>query len=120
MRVDRLKQRREELGWSQPELARRINSDANTIYRYEKGQNDPSSTVLGQMADALEVTADWLLGLVEDQHSYLVEEALSPSERRLLAAARNGSLRDMLKATLEMTDSDDQSKVSGTQPATNR
>jgi transcriptional regulator with XRE-family HTH domain len=117
---ERLKQRREELGWSQPELARRINSDTNTVWRYENNKNDPSATVLGQFADTLEVTADWLLGLVEDQHSFLSEEALSPLERRLISAARKGSLRDILKATLDLTDDDDESDISGAEPAAKR
>jgi transcriptional regulator with XRE-family HTH domain len=120
MRRDRLKQRREELGLSQADLAARLKTDGNTIYRYEKeGSVDPTSEAVEKLARELTVTSDWLLGLVPDKHSHLEEEALTPDERRLLDAARKGQMSEIMKAALELTEHQNQSGVSGNQPATN-
>lgn len=120
MRRDRLKQRREELGLSQADLAARIKTDGNTIYRYEKeGSVDPTSEAVERLSRELNVTSDWLLGLVDEKTGHLEEEGLSPVERRLLDAARKGELADIMKVALELTEGKQQPGVSGAQPATN-
>jgi transcriptional regulator with XRE-family HTH domain len=61
-RADRLRLVREFRGLSQNELASRSGVDVSRINRYEKGAAEPSSRLLGQLADALDFTADFLLG----------------------------------------------------------
>jgi transcriptional regulator with XRE-family HTH domain len=58
---DRIKQLRKEKGWGQKELANKMGSDARQISRYEKGHVTPSIDVVVKVAEALEVTTDYLL-----------------------------------------------------------
>lgn len=53
---------REATGCRQEDLATAIGVATMTISRYERGSMVPSALVLGQIAEALGVTADWLLG----------------------------------------------------------
>ena len=120
MRADRLKQRREELGLTQVELGARLKIEAQAIYRYEKGQSDPSADMLGRMAKELEVSSDWLLGLVGDITSHLTEADLTPTERKLIDAVRKGLFVEAMETTVELAKQNNQSEVPSIKPATNR
>lgn len=61
-RADRLRLVREFRGLSQNELASRSGVDVSRINRYEKDGAEPSGRTLAQLADALDVTTDFLLG----------------------------------------------------------
>lgn len=65
MRGDRLREMREKHGLSQADLAERVNVASQQILRYENGKNLPSSAVLSAFSKELEVSSDYLLGLVE-------------------------------------------------------
>ncbi len=58
----RLKQARAQKGLSQNELAKRISVHVTNISRYERGENMPTSEVLGKLASALDTTTDFLMG----------------------------------------------------------
>lgn len=58
----------EERGLSQKELAKTINSTEATLSRYINGEREPKSDVVANLATALQTTADYLLG-VEDEDS---------------------------------------------------
>lgn len=96
-RGDRLRKIREARGFTQDELEARLKLGNTTVYRYEKGDAEPSPVVIGGLARELEVTADYLLGLVDDPEAHLEESELSPTERKLLSAFRRGDLRDLMK-----------------------
>ena len=66
MIADRIKQRRNQLGISQLTLAYAINTSPTQISRYERGENDPTGMVLIALTKALNTSADYLLGLVDD------------------------------------------------------
>jgi transcriptional regulator with XRE-family HTH domain len=51
---------------SQEELAQLLNTTQSQVSRYENGENDPTSEVLAALARALDVSADWLLGLTDE------------------------------------------------------
>lgn len=60
---DRIRQRREELGLSQDELAQRLGyKDRSTIAKIEAGVNDLNQTKIAAFANALETTTYWLMG----------------------------------------------------------
>lgn len=60
---DRIRQRREELGMSQDELARRLGyKDRSAIAKIEAGVNDLNQTKIAAFAKALETTTYWLMG----------------------------------------------------------
>ena len=60
----KLKEIRESKGLSQRELARRIGSSSSLISRYEKGTSMTDETIK-KMCKALEVNADYFLGLTD-------------------------------------------------------
>jgi len=55
--------RRQILGLSQNAVALRSQSDKNQIHQYEKGLFFPNSFNLRKLAQALECSSDYLLGL---------------------------------------------------------
>jgi transcriptional regulator with XRE-family HTH domain len=101
MRGERLRKRREDLGLSQAELGERLGIEGRAIYRYEKNQVDPSADTLAKLSQELRVTADYLLGLVDEPSEHLTEEALTPAERKLLAAFRRFDLETLMRTALE-------------------
>lgn len=58
----RLRQRIDHLGANQKEMAKSLHTTPSTIQRWLKGENWPSSEVICQLADLLNVTPQWLLG----------------------------------------------------------
>lgn len=52
---------RVEKGWSQAELARRIGVSPSAVGMYEQGRREPSLALLVCLAQALDVTTDYLL-----------------------------------------------------------
>jgi transcriptional regulator with XRE-family HTH domain len=88
----RLRQARNEKGLSLDELARRTRISKNQLFRYEKGLNDPASSLLAILALELGVSADFLLGLTDDIKGYL-GDALTSDEEQMLSAYRTGDTR---------------------------
>ncbi len=58
---DRLKALRAEAGWSQAELAAKIDSDARQVSRYENSKVAPGLEAVIRMAQVFNVTVDYLL-----------------------------------------------------------
>ncbi len=65
----RLRTAREKRGLSQGELAKRAGLQASAISHFETGTRKPSFDNLRRLADALEVTTDFLLGRVTDANA---------------------------------------------------
>jgi len=58
---DKIKERRTEMGFSQQQLADMLGSARQTVTRYEKGEREPSFSVLYKIAEALDCTAAYFL-----------------------------------------------------------
>jgi transcriptional regulator with XRE-family HTH domain len=58
---DRIKQLRSELRLSQGDLAAKLGADAGQISRYENGHISPSADAIVRLAQALDVSCDYLL-----------------------------------------------------------
>lgn len=117
MRIgERIKQRRLELGYTADALAKMLNKNRATIYRYENGdiENMPID-VLEPLAKALNTTPAYLMGWTDPQQSrepkptegyYDDSEAAEfaeylrtrPGARMLFSAAKDMSKEDMEKA----------------------
>ena len=64
----RIKERRNDLGISMPELGRRVGVNKSTIQRYETDGVDPKRTmIINGLAEALLTTPEWLTGLSEEK-----------------------------------------------------
>ena len=59
--AERIRALRKEYGWSQGELADKIGTDGRQISRYENGHITPSAEVLVKLAQAFDVSVDYLL-----------------------------------------------------------
>lgn len=58
---------RKEKGWSQSELAKQIQVSREIVGRYERGDAVPSIDIAKRIADAFEVSLDYLVGATEKQ-----------------------------------------------------
>jgi repressor LexA len=74
----RLKRRREQLGISQRELARRMGIPQPVISDFERGARDEMTTsLLKRFAQHLGVTTDYLVGMHEDEDTVAVPAVAS-------------------------------------------
>jgi transcriptional regulator with XRE-family HTH domain len=90
-RADRLRAIRAHKGWSQNQLAQRSGIDPSRIARYEKDGAEPTAHNLRLICDALDVTADFLLGRDTLDARFSRELAVSES---LALFIRHGRLDD--------------------------
>lgn len=97
LRGERLRQEREKQGLTQQQLGERIGTGVNQVNRYENGNSDPLPYQLKRIAAELQVTTDYLLGLVDTPHGHLQEQELTLQERAFLTALREGRLRTLLR-----------------------
>ncbi len=86
---ERLKQLRQERGWSQADLAAKVGTDPGQISRYENGKMTPSAEAVVRVAEVLDVSTDYLL--------------IESSPRRTLHAPEN-VLGDRLSTVSELTE----------------
>lgn len=79
----RIKDRRKQLGLTQDELADRVKTTKQTIYKYEKGivTNLPSDRI-EQLANALETTPAYLMGW-EDKIYIDIEKLNKENKKKL-------------------------------------
>jgi len=117
MRSDRLREIREIRGLSQQELAIQCGLGVNAIWRYENGETDPSADVLGKLAKELEVSTDYLVGLVADPTGQLREQDLSPMERRLIDAVRKGLIVETLETLAVLSKNGEEPVITPGKPA---
>lgn len=98
MFASRLRAARERQGLNQTELGRLIGVEQQQINRWESGRNVPNIETAVILARALEVTSDYLLGLVDSFTGRAeIEDSLTPEERRVLNAMRRGDKVDAIK-----------------------
>lgn len=95
---ERLRTARETLRrWSQAELGAKAGLPPTSIAHFEGGSRKPSFDTLRKLANALEVTTDYLLGRTDDP---ALAEAADPLYRDV--AKLSGNDRELAKDFLEM------------------
>ena len=79
---DRLRQARQESGYTQEQVAERVGLTLNSISRYETGTASPSQVALNMLAVIYDKSVRWLLGEDESFHERpeTPEEDLTDSE----------------------------------------
>ena len=87
--MNRILELRTAHGWSQEELAEKINVRANAISRYENGVRGIDIEKIIALRSVFDVTVDYLLGLSEVPHT-----AISEEDARLLNAYHSARLKD--------------------------
>lgn len=73
MTAETIKQLREARGWTQAELARKLNISRNGVNTWEQGLSMPSPHFLVELAKIFSVSTDFLLG-VESLHTINVSD----------------------------------------------
>lgn len=63
MTAERIKTLREARGWTQAELARRLNITRNGVNSWEQGLSMPSPACLVDLAKLFSISTDYLLGV---------------------------------------------------------
>ena len=64
---EKLRLARQQKGFTQGQLAQRVGSDSQRISKYERGVMVPTTAILVKLADALDVSLDYLLRDAEDR-----------------------------------------------------
>jgi len=81
---------RKQKGWSQSELAKQISVSREIVGRYERGDAVPSIDIAKRMADAFELSVDYLVGPAEKQINkemlHRIEEVdkMKPEEKKMI------------------------------------
>ena len=97
---ERLLSTRKKKKISQDELAKKIGAHAPIIGRYEREEVKPSIEIATKIADALEVSLDYLTGLSDlELDSNIVEiitslQKLKPEDQEHILTTTNALIRD--------------------------
>lgn len=96
-----MRQRRLEMGLTQVELGVRIDTPQSAIAYYEGGKFPGER--LGKLADALDVSIDWLMGRTDKPTGEFMsaEQASSRDAQLLLSAWNNQAFLDVIRMALE-------------------
>lgn len=94
---ERLRAAREKRGLSQSDLAERARLQASAISHFETGSRKPSFDNLRRLADALDVTTDYLLGRVTNDQALAGSDTLHRHLDRLTTEDR-----EVAKGILEL------------------
>ncbi len=85
----RLLEARNSRDLSQDELAKRATLQPSAVSHFETGTRKPSFDNLKRLADALEVTADYLLGRTDDPGAIIKGDTLYRDYKNLTADERD-------------------------------
>lgn len=96
LRRDRLRIARERRGLTQRELAALCGIGENQINKYENRDGEPSARVLYLLAQQLDVSVDYLLGLSDVPQNFSAGD-LNDDERALVNAFKIGDAVTLLK-----------------------
>ncbi len=94
---ERLRAARDLRKWSQGELAEKAGMPPSSIAHFESGSRKPSFDTLRRLANALEVTTDYLLGRADDPS---LAQAADPLFRDV--SKLTGNDRELAKDFLKM------------------
>jgi transcriptional regulator with XRE-family HTH domain len=98
MDIERFRQVRELRGLSKRQLSKASGVGEMQLGRYESGENDPSAQNLKQIAKALQVSADYLLGITDDPQGHFGDSViLNETELAILVAYRREGWAGLFK-----------------------
>lgn len=87
----RLNETYEKLGINQQELNRLCEMNVNQISRYERGMQVPSLEIAAKIANILDVSLDYLVGLSDDPHGQVsLQTSIYMNARTWTGIARLG------------------------------
>lgn len=87
----KIKDLRQEKGWTQKNLAERINSSNKNIWAWENGVSSPDIETLILLSKVFDVSVDYLIGNTDELGNVTAQvpaESLTHNEKELLKAFR--------------------------------
>ncbi|MDY6296294.1 MAG: helix-turn-helix transcriptional regulator [Schwartzia succinivorans] len=92
---DRIRLQREELELTRKELAQKLSIPYHTLAKYETNINEPNFDMLVRIANALDVSTDYLLGVPARNDT----TEITPSEKNLIQSYRGlyGAAQERIK-----------------------
>ena len=96
---ERLRKLRNSAGYTQVELAEKVNIGSRQIWRYENEETIPDSVTIAHIATTLGVSTDYLLGLSDVPRPYEGGE-LTQRERRVIDSMRSGEVESAVRELL--------------------
>jgi transcriptional regulator with XRE-family HTH domain len=102
MRGNRLKEVRENAGHTQESLAELLGKDIKQIWRWEAEKVVPSSEAIVELCNALQVSADYLLGLSDNPIPNKQPNDVSPVEWAMIRALRDRDIIHILSIVVQM------------------
>lgn len=100
-RSDRLRLSREKKNITQRELAQLCGFTEFQVSRYETGKHEPAISTLEAMAQQLNVSTDYLLGLSHDPQGIFSETSLSEDEQQLIDEYRKSGWKGVIRLGAE-------------------
>ena len=99
---ERIKQKRQELNWSQRELAARMKYDHSTITRIEKGTIDIPQSRVVQFSNVLGVSIAYLMGWEDEEKNPTTEidSGISQAKAELIKKVMQMSDEELQKLDL--------------------
>lgn len=98
----RLKLAREKAKHTQASLAEVMGTNPRQVWRWEAGENEPSGEIVARLAQALDVSSDYLLGLSDEPVSMVRDASkLNAKERAALSAWRRGDRFEAIKVIVD-------------------
>lgn len=97
MRKDRLQETRVKRGYTQEALAEILGIEKKQISRWETGSVVPGGEKLAEIARALNISVDYLLGVSDDPTIRVRIDNLTQDEYEVIAAMRRGEKLEAIK-----------------------
>lgn len=109
--AERIKKRRKEMGYTQAELGEKLGLQASAIAKYENGRvENMKRSVIAKMADALECSPSYLIGLEDDAPSKN-KDVIHMDLRELTHIKNYRSLDDFGRDSVDMVTSREMERV---------
>lgn len=86
----RLRQRRDDLGMTQQDVADQLGINYQQLNKWENGKHMPAAETVARLAVLLETSSDYLLNLTDDHEQRTSDRVnkLTPDERDIIEASR--------------------------------
>jgi transcriptional regulator with XRE-family HTH domain len=94
---ERLRYIREKQQLTQQQLADRCRLHKQQIYKIENNLSDPVGETIKKLAKELQVSSDYLLGLIDEPSNQFEGDPLVPEELNLINAYRHGDWREAMR-----------------------
>ena len=95
---DRIRDRRQELGFSVDELAARLGKNRATVYRYENGDIEKLPVaILEPLASALQTNEAYLIGLVDDPRPLGSSIGMAADKKKAALQQEDGKVTEIME-----------------------